>query len=263
MAKKINLRSPKVKAGKRQTSTYGTQTPLSSTAVERGTTRWLDGSVIVLEGRLDATGTINGAGTNNFSGTNNLSGINNLSGTNHLTGPTDVAGDFEIIAGGQFKAGDSVILPNGSADFGGLHIDPDGTLTAGAFELNPDGSAKFGLFDIAANGDLTSQGTLSIKGETTLESDLRIIAGGMLTAGQTEIRPDGSAKFGETTIDDLGNMDIKGGSKVAGNFFVDDNATVTGELNAIGGLIFGIPNANPGDAVTVGYSPSLKKLVAI
>lgn len=169
---------------KKKQGALAVQTPLSSTAVERGSTRWLDGSRVDIEGilnligRMNASGVVDVTGTLNGSGTNNFDGINNLTGETHLTGPTDVAGNFEIIAGGQFKAGESLIYPDGSAKFGALGIASDGTMQAGLFELRPDGSADFG--------------------------DLHIDAGGKLTSGQFELNPDGSAKFGSTTISTLG-----------------------------------------------------------
>lgn len=209
MAEKINLRSSKVKEKQRQVQSYGTQTPLSSTAVERGTTRWLNESTIIVEGLLDVTGTLNGSGTNNFGGENNLSGTNNLSGINHLTGPTDVAGNFEIVAGGLFKAGDSVIRPDGSATFGGLEISPDGKLAAGSFELNPDGSAKFGGLEIAIDGKLTS-GLFELNPDGSAKfGDLTIDADGTITTGVTVIETTGRAEFGDFVIDPSSNKLIQ------------------------------------------------------
>lgn len=138
--------------------------PLSNSSLGRGRMRFYDGSVLLIEngalnvtGSATITGTLNSNGIFNGSGTNNLDGVNNLSGENHFTGPTDVAGDFEIIEGGLFKAGESVI--------------------------NPDGSATFGLFDIAANGDLKSKGALSIEGPTVLKNDLTVDAGKKIKLG--------------------------------------------------------------------------------
>lgn len=189
MAKGFDLTRQRHKERKRQVQTYGTETPLSSAAVERGSTRWLSDSRVDIEGILnligrmnasgvvDVTGTLNGSGTNNFSGTNNLTGIN------HLVGPTDVAGNFEIISGGQFKAGDSLIYPDGSAKFGDLGIASDGTMQAGLFELRPDGSADFG--------------------------DLNISKDGVLTTGDTKIDTTGRAEFGDFIIDPNSNYPIE------------------------------------------------------
>lgn len=187
MARKVDLTSETVTRQQRKNRTFGTQTPLASTTVERGFTHWTDASEVNIDGLLGiaGTGTVTGylgvtgvldvTGTLNGSGTNNFDGINNLSGENHLTGPTDVAGNFEIIAGGQFKAGDSMIYPDGSAKFGALGIASDGTLQAGFFELRPDGSADFG--------------------------DLNISKDGVLTTGDTKIDTTGRAEFGDFIID--------------------------------------------------------------
>ncbi|PRB69523.1 hypothetical protein [Arthrobacter sp. MYb213] len=195
MARKPNLNSGSFKKFVKNQGALAVQTPLSRTAVERGSTRWLDGSRVDIEGILnligrmnasgvvDVTGTLNGSGTNNFSGTNNLTGIN------HLVGPTDVAGNFEIISGGQFKAGDSIIYPDGSAKFGALGIASDGTMQAGLFELRPDGSADFGTFGIEADG------TLHVR------NDLNIEDGGLFKSGVTQIEPTGKATFGDFIID--------------------------------------------------------------
>lgn len=187
--KRTNLRSQNITKRNRQLKTYGTQTPLSSAAVERGSTRWLSDSRVDIEGilnligRMNASGVVDVTGTLNGSGTNNFSGTNNLTGVNHLVGPTDVAGNFEIISGGQFKAGDSLIYPDGSAKFGDLGIASDGTMQAGLFELRPDGSADFG--------------------------DLNISKDGVLTTGDTKIDTTGRAEFGDFIIDPASNFPIQ------------------------------------------------------
>lgn len=190
MVKRTNLRSQNVTKRQRQVNSYGTQTPLSSAAVERGSTRWLSGSRVDIEGILNLIGTGNFTGTVNVggvldvtgtlngSGVTNLSGTNNFSGVNHLTGPTDVAGNFEIIAGGQFKSGESIIYPDGSAKFGALGIASDGTMQAGLFELRPDGSANFGTLEILADGTLN------------VSNDINVLNLGRIKAGHVEIWPD-------------------------------------------------------------------------
>lgn len=154
MAKKIDLRSPKVREQKRQVATYGTQTPLSSTAVERGSTRWLDGSNVSIEGLLSVSGTLNASGSINLSGSTGITGPLNVTGTTtiggntnitgelNVTGPTTLDGDtdiggllditgkttirndLELLSGGLFKAGQTKIEPNGKAMFGDVVIDP-------------------------------------------------------------------------------------------------------------------------------------------
>lgn len=159
MAEKINLKSPKVRKNKSQVATYGTQTPLSSTAVERGSTRWLSGSTVVIQGLLDVTGTarvsglLDVTGTFNGSGTNNLDGTNNLSGDNNLTGPTEISGSLDV-------TGPTTI---------------DGVLT-----INGDTSIT-GLLEVT--GDTTISGTLDIDGVTTLNNDLNVTNSGEINVG--------------------------------------------------------------------------------
>lgn len=156
--------------------------PMNNAAIGRDGLLVYDGGVITIEnGGLNITGSATISGTLDVSGTTNLSGVNNLSGENHLTGPTDVAGNFEIISGGLFKAGESVI--------------------------NPDGSAAFGLFDIAANGDLASKGALSIEGPTTLENDLDVTEGGKITVGNVILSPDAAN----------GGVEFASGGGIGGN----------------------------------------------
>lgn len=194
--KRTNLRSQNITKRNRQVKTYGTQTPLSSAAVERGSTRWLDGSRVDIEGILNLIGTGNFSGTLNASGTNNFSGTNNLTGANHLVGPTDVAGNFEIISGGQFKAGDSLIYPDGSAKFGDLGIASDGTMQAGLFELRPDGSANFGTLEIEADG------TLNVNNDINVLNDGKINVGTSMT-----LNP----------LNNGGSMDFANGTYIAAN----------------------------------------------
>ncbi|WP_313812352.1 hypothetical protein [Glutamicibacter sp.] len=141
-----------------------------------GWIRILNGGLQVI-GTATISGVLDVTGTFNASGDNNMTGTNNLSGTNHLTGPTDVAGDFDIIAGGIFRAGESWILPDGSADFGDLHIAPDGALSAGEFHLFPDGSADFGTLGIEADGTLN------------VHNDVNILEGGKINVGNLQIEP--------------------------------------------------------------------------
>lgn len=194
MAEKVNLRSSEVKRQKRRVAEYGTQTPLSSTAVERGTTRWLDGSNVVIEGLLDVTGTANVDGTLNVggtanvsglldvtgtfngSGTNNLDGTNNLSGTNNLTGPTDITGALTI-AGSMDVTGPSTFA-------GTLGIDGDTTIT----------------------------GLLDITGDTTLTGNMDVLGGGKITVGNTILSP--SAANGGVEFASGGGVGGNGGGVV-------------------------------------------------
>lgn len=204
MAGMRNLNDGDFKDLKRRISALETSTWLASASVSRGRLRFYDDSILLIEngalevtGSATITGTLNSNGVFNGSGINNLDGVNNLDGENHFTGPTDVAGDFEIIAGGLFKAGESVI--------------------------RPDGSATFGLFDIAANGDLKSKGALSIEGPTDLKNDLTVQQGKKITLGGMvlENQSPGSAQ-----------IQLPGGGISASNdfglSFVHDQVTISG-----------------------------------
>lgn len=145
--KRTNLRSQNITKRNRQVKTYGTQTPLSSAAVERGSTRWLDGSTVFIQGLLDVTGIFNGSGTNNMDGTNNLSGDNNFSGDNDFTGPTTMSGTFD---------------QNGESTFNGpTHFN--------------------GSVDITETLDVTAETRL--RGETTVEADLIVTNDGKIKVG--------------------------------------------------------------------------------
>lgn len=165
MAKKIDLRSPKVREQKRQVATYGTQTPLSSTAVERGSTRWLDGSNVSIEGLLSVSGTATVGGTLSVTGTLNASGAINLSGSTGITGPLNVTGTTTI-GGNTSITGELVVTGPTTLD-----------------------------------GDTEIGGLLDITGKTTIKNDLELLAGGLFKAGVTKIEPNGKATFGDFTID--------------------------------------------------------------
>lgn len=201
MGKKIDLRSPKVREQKRQVATYGTQTPLSSTAVERGSTRWLNGSTVVIEGLLDVTGTatvggtLSVTGTFNGSGVNNLDGTNNLSGDNNLTGPTEISGSLDVTGPTTL---DGVLTINGDTSITGLlnvtgdttlaglvDITGDTTIT-GALSIEGDSTIS-GKLDVT--GTMSTKGTLSVEGVTTLKNDLNVTEGGKITAGDLMIEP--------------------------------------------------------------------------
>lgn len=147
MAEKINLRSSKVKEQKRRVSEYGTETPLSSAGVDRGTTRWLNGSTVVIEGLLDVTG------TTTISGTLNVSGATTLSGVTTIAGPTGITGALTI----------------------------QGVTTISG-QLDVTGPTKLaGTLDITGNTNIT--GTLDIKGNTTLTGNMDVTGGGKIKIG--------------------------------------------------------------------------------
>ncbi len=195
MAKRTNLRQSNIPRQRRNTKRYGTQTPLSSTAVERGSTRWLDGSRVDIEGifnltgtgnvsgQLNVGGTLDVTGTFNGSGTNNLDGTNNLSGDNNLTGPTEVSGSLDVTGPTNL---DGVLSINGDTSITGLLNVTGDTTLAGPVDITGDTSIT-GL--LAIEGDTTVSGTLGIEGVTTLKNDLNVTEGGKITAGDLMIEP--------------------------------------------------------------------------
>ena len=207
MAKRTNLRQSNIPRQQRNTKRYGTQTPLSSTAVERGSTRWLSGSRVDIEGifnltgtgnvsgrlnvggTLDVTGTLNGSGTNNFDGTNNLSGDNNLTGPTEISGSLDVTGPTTL---------DGVLTINGDTSITGLLNVTGDTTLAGPVDITGDttitgvlsiegDSTISGKLDVT--GAMSTKGTLSVEGVTTLKNDLNVTEGGKITAGDLMIEP--------------------------------------------------------------------------
>lgn len=159
MAEKINLRSSKVKEHKRRVSEYGTETPLPSTAVERGTTRWLNGSTVVIEGLLDVTGTTTISGRLDVSGQTTLSGATTIAGPTGITGALTIQG-LTTISGQLDVTGPTKL--NGKLDIGG-----NTTVT--------------GTFDVT--GAMATKGTLSVEGVTTLKNNLNVDQGKKITLG--------------------------------------------------------------------------------
>ncbi|PJJ44218.1 hypothetical protein ATK23_1446 [Glutamicibacter mysorens] len=205
-----NMNDGNLSAWMRKVDRFMNSSPLNHSSIGRGGIEVYDGGWIrILNGGLEVIGTATVSGVLDVTGTFNASGTNNLSGDNNLTGPTTVAGDFEIIAGGIFKAGGTTINPDGSAQFGALAIGADGKLTAGLFTLNPDGSAAFGTLGIASDGTLT------------VRNDINVEAGGKIKAGNLEIEPANG-----------GQINFTGGSLSAGSFGALLNNTTAVELQA-------------------------------
>lgn len=173
MARRFDLTGSKDKIQRRnaQRDTYGNQTPLSSTAVERGSTRWLSGSYVQIDGLLDVNGTATVGGTLSVTGTLNASGSINLSGTTGITGPLNVTGTTTI-GGNTSITGELVVTGPTTLD---------------------------GITDIG--GDTTISGTLDITGDTTVDGNFEILGNGLFKAGETTIEPTGKATFGDVIID--------------------------------------------------------------
>lgn len=192
-----------------------------------------------ISGVLDVTGTFNASGDNNMSGTNNLSGVN------HLTGPTDVAGNFEIIAGGLFKSGTVEIRPDGSADFGTLNIESDGTLNVN----NDVNVMENGIINVGTNMQLTPSddgGAMvfqdgskvsSVGGTVQVKSSSPGVG---LTAGLNTASIGAGPTGALISVDDLGDWVIQGNqvsftssadvASLDGNLQVSKNLTVAGDV---------------------------------
>lgn len=177
MAEKINLRSSKVKEQKRRVSEYGTETPLPSTAVERGTTRWLNGSTVVIEGLLDVTGTTTISGVLNVSGQTTLSGATTIAGPTGITGALTIQG-LTTISGQLDVTGPTKL--NGKLDIGG-NTTVTGTFdVTGLTKLKGDTTVE-GKFDVT--GAMATKGTLSVEGVTTLKNNLNVDQGRKISLG--------------------------------------------------------------------------------
>lgn len=187
MAKKINLRSSKVKAQKRQVQTYGTQTPLSSAAVERGSTRWLNGSTVFIEGLLDVTGQTTISGALNVSGTSTFSGALTIAGPTGITGPLTVQG-VTTISGKLDVTGPTTL--NGKLDIGG-NTTITGTFdVTGLTKLKGDTTVE-GKFDVT--GAMATKGTLSVEGITTLKNNLNVDQGKKISLGGLVLENQGTS----------------------------------------------------------------------
>lgn len=215
MPQVINLRKSKVQKSKSQVATYGTQTPLSSTAVERGTTRWLNGSTVVIQGLLNVSGETNLSGTNNLSGDNNLSGPTEVTGTLTITGATTIGGSLDVTGPTNL---DGVLTINGDTTITGI-LDVTGPISLdGEVTINGDTSVT-GKLDVT--GPTAIKGTLGIEGVTTLKNDLNVTTGGKIKAGNLEIEPANG-----------GQINFTGGSLSAGSFGALLNNITAVELQA-------------------------------
>lgn len=228
MAEKINLRSSKVKEQKRRVADYGTETPLSSTAVERGSTRWLSGSTVVIEGLLDVTGLTTISGTLNVSGTTTLSGSTTiagptgitgaltiagatsitgqldvtgpttLAGTLDITGNTKLTGNMDVLGGGKITVGNTILSPGASN--GGVEFASGGGVGGNAGGVVMRGSANSGFMALA---DTTSSMFAGASQITASSADIKVASPLInLNAPQTSVN---------------GNLVVTGTAKVTSN----------------------------------------------
>lgn len=191
MAELIDLKASKVQERQRQVGSYGTQTPLSSTAVERGSTRWLNGSNVQIEGLLSVSGTLSGGGTFDWTGTLAQAGTSTFTGTVRLSGQTDVWGPLTVTGDTDLDGATTISGPTS--------VTGEFTVT-GPTDLNgpttvAGDTTVTGQFDV--DGPMKTTGTLSVEGITTLKNDLNVTTG-KIVAGEVTIDPgylDGSVRF--------------------------------------------------------------------
>lgn len=203
MAEKINLRSSKVKEQKRRVADYGTETPLSSTAVERGSTRWLSGSTVVIEGLLDVTGLTTISGTLNVSGTTTLSGSTTIAGPTGITGALTIAGSMDVTGPSTFAG--TLDITGDTAITGALGIEGDTTLT-GNMDVLGGGKINVGntiLSPSAANGgvEFASGGGIGGNGGT-------VAMRGSANAGFLALSTEIASVFGGASFLDVKHSDV-------------------------------------------------------
>ena len=205
MAELIDLKASKVQERQRQVGTYGTQTPLASTAVERGSTRWLNGSSVAIEGLLDVSGTLTGDGDFNWSGSLTQSGASTFSGEIDLNGPVNIAGD--VTSTGHFTQ-------TGPTDLNGETTVAGNTTVTGTFDV--DGPMK-------TTGNLEVSGTMDIKGAATLNNDLTVAAGKKIKLGGLTMENTGTGG---------GTINFPNGSLSSGSFGMLAASSVQVEIGA-------------------------------
>ena len=98
---------------------------------------------------------------------------------------------FEVYDGGTINVSNGSIIVNGALTGGGI-FDWTGSLAAS------------GVNDFTGTNNLSGENHLL--GPTDVAGDLDLIAGGLFRAGESEIRPDGSAKFGTLNIESDGTL---------------------------------------------------------
>ncbi|WP_285240056.1 hypothetical protein [Pseudarthrobacter sp. MEB009] len=130
---------------------------------------------------------------------------------------------------------------------GGLTVHDGGMITIENGGLRVTGSAEIigrlfasGLVnfvgEVIISGPLDVSGSVDVSGVMTVLNDLEIASGGLFKAGDIELRPDGSAKFGTMTIDPTGKITSgtaeinPDGSVKFGSFKIDTTGNV--EINA-------------------------------
>ncbi|WOH20121.1 hypothetical protein IRJ34_07295 [Paenarthrobacter sp. GOM3] len=121
---------------------------------------------------------------------------------------------------------------------GVITIENGGLVVTGTAEivgrLIASGLVTF-IGDVVISGPLDVSGNVDVSGVMTVLNNLEIASGGLFKAGDIELRPDGSAKFGSMEIDPAGKI-TSGSAKVNpdgsaefGSFKIAANGNLTSE----------------------------------
>lgn len=137
-------------------------------------------------------------------------------------------------------------LASSSIGRGGIRVYDGGMITIENGGLQVTGTAEIigrliasGLVtfigDVVISGPLDVSGNVDVSGVMTVLNDLIIASGGLFKAGDIELRPDGSAKFGTMEIDPNGKI-TSGSAKINpdgsaefGSFKIAANGNLTSE----------------------------------
>ncbi|WP_284986959.1 hypothetical protein [Arthrobacter sp. fls2-241-R2A-172] len=121
---------------------------------------------------------------------------------------------------------------------GVITIENGGLVVTGTAEiigrLIASGLVTF-IGDVVISGPLDVSGNVDVSGVMTVLNNLEIASGGLFKAGDIELRPDGSAKFGTMEIDPTGKI-TSGSAKINpdgsaefGSFRIAANGNLTSE----------------------------------
>ncbi len=194
--------------------------PLDFSAITRGTLRISvpqglivnRGGSILLEGLLDATGTIDVTGFLKVSGEADISGLFTATGETFLNGPTTVNG--ATVIKGQ-------LTTQGNTRLEGLLVITGDTTVESAF---------------ATKGNTKLEGTLEISGATTVKNNFKTegnseLGGTLNISGATTVNASLTVKQALKTE---GNTELGGTLRISGNTDLSATLTVNGAIVAGG-----------------------------
>lgn len=256
MARRIDLTGENVTRARRKGQQYGTKTDLSSTAVDRGDTHWMNDSRVSIDGVLDVTGLTTISGTLNVSGTTTLSGATTIAGPTGITGALTIAGQLDVtgpttLAGTLGITGDTSVT--GALDIegittltGNMDVIGGGKITVGNVILSP--SAANGGVEFAGGGGVGGNGgTVLMRGsanagflalETTVAS---VFAGAnQLNVSELDITlgaPLINLNAPQTSVN--GNLVVTGSIKAGTD---SELSQVRLRVGALPNMVGGVPN---------------------